>query len=229
MMVKKVLLLLLTVTYLADYSAQSDICNEWTLQERREMAVEWRDAIAESGLVVVMESNNRQINYLETQLNANQIKSEKRKNKLRKELEELRAETISKAEETIVAFNENFDFSAVYFIWDNDMRYILRQSDTAVFLADDLTYLDSSPYQAADEIYFLIRGRADRSSGRSGMEGFIIRNKELNPLCTPFPYFLSRNDNNFFNAIFSIFSPDLYGEREMSQVAERFNRRLHGF
>ncbi|TVQ49013.1 MAG: hypothetical protein EA362_05115 [Saprospirales bacterium] len=211
-------------------NTQSEICNEWTLEERRELAVKWIDAIAEKGLVVVMESNSRQINYLESQLKTAKIeKSERRKKRTQKQLEELRTTTREKAEETIEAFNKYFEFSDVYFLWDYNIRDVIQQSDAAVFLADDLTYMDSSPFDATDEVYFLIRGRADRSSGRSGMEGFLIRNKELNPLCTPFPFFLARNQNNFFNAIFSIFSPELYTERPMNQVADRFNSRLKGF
>lgn len=229
-MMKLTFIALIFFGFFAEGIAQNEICNEWTLQERREMAVEWIDAIATSGLVVVMESNSRQITYLETQLKAaKNDESERRIKRTQKQLEELRKKALDKAEETIEAFNEHFEFSDVYYVWDHDMRHVLNQSDTAVFLADDLTYLDNSPFEANDEVYFLIRGRADRSSGRSGMEGFLIRNKELNPLCTPFPFFLARNQNNFFNVIFSIFQPDLYSERPMSQVAERFNSSLKDY
>ena len=211
-------------------NTQSEICNDWTLQERRELAAEWINEIAASGIVVVMESRSRQISYLESQLKKTKNdKSERSKKRTQKQLDELTAKALDKAEETIEAFNEHFEFSDIYFIWDHDMRHVLNQSDTALFLANDLTYLDNSPFEATNEVYFLIRGRADRSSGRSGMEGFLIRNKELNPLCAPFPFFLARNQNNFFNVIFSIFNPDLYSERPMSQVAEMFNSRLKDF
>lgn len=228
-MIIRILTVLLIFSLLEEGNAQNAICNEWSLQERRELARNWKAELAESGLVVVMESNRRKMDYLQSQLEGNQELSKKRKVKITEDLEKLRTETLKKAEKTIEGFRKNFDFSEVFFIWDYNIRAILNQADTAVLLTDDLDYLDLSPFQSSDEIFFLIRGRADRNSGRSGMQGFLIRNRALNPLCAPFPYFLSRNENNFFNVIFSIFKPDLYGEREMSQVAERFNSRLHAF
>lgn len=210
-------------------NAQVHPCEELSIEERREMAVEWIDRLEENGLIISLVSNRRQLDHLRSLLAQPGNQSERNIARSQKKYEELKEKTEETAKNAIAAFAKNYDFSPVYFIWDYDIPTLWQRPDSNIFVNSELEfYAEPQFYGKAEKLFVLYRGRVEAARG-SGIEAWIVRNHQYNYLCRPFPYFVGRNNNWFINALLSVFHPDLYQERDLMRVAEMFQERFESF
>nr|MBS0037921.1 hypothetical protein [Saprospiraceae bacterium] len=216
--------------FIRDLSAQSDsiTCAELSRSDRVEWAGIWIEKIKDHGIIVVLESNRRKMEFLENALENPENLSSQQKRSHRKELDQLREKTAKKGEQMIAGFAENYTFSKVHFIWDHDIPHLIARPDTNLLLDPSMQYMKKSHFEHPNELYFLVRGRVDPATG-SGIQAFLVRNVDFNPLCRPFPFYVARNENFIVNVLLSIFNPDLYGERSGSKVAEDLDNKFHRF
>ncbi len=205
-----------------------DPCDTLSRDDRRAMAVEWIDQLSKNGMVIILESNRRQIEHLENNLENAGEREDRRTRQDRKRLEEIQTLTRERSLSFMQAFDKHFDFADVYYTWDFNLPHLRNNPDTALLLDDHLDYSPEIRLKNTDEVFFMVSGSVPQSRG-SGLDAFMIRNVEYRYLCPPFPYYLARNDNWFLNALASIFFPDAYGERSHERVAEIFQERFKNF
>ena len=224
-----VLVILVTLTFQSLPGAlASDPCDELTRDERRALAVQWIDQLAENGMIIVLESNRRQIEYLSSLVDNSAQRTDRQIKRDQEKLKELEYSTRKRALNSMKAFEDHFDFAKVFFIWDYNLPHVRSNPDTALFLDRDLELNTEISLHSTDDVFFLVGGRVPQSRG-SGLEAYMVGNQEYRYLCPPFPYYVGRNNNWFLNALISVFIPDAYDERSLIRIAELFQENFKNF
>lgn len=209
-------------------SSAANPCEELDKEERFNRAGIHIQNIKSSGVVVVLESNRRKMEVLEREVDIVDEEKNSKKSRSKKKLENLQEKTNERAQSMMMGFEDHYDFSEVFFIWDFDIPHLRSRPDSSLLLNRDLEYFPTTDFSGDGDLYFIMRGRVDQGTG-SGLEAYIVKDRNLNYLCRPFPYYVGRNDNWFINALFSIFDPNLYGEREAAKIAQMFQKKFEDF
>jgi hypothetical protein len=121
------------------------------------------------------------------------------------------------------AFQDNYDFSALLFIFDHSTDELQDGRSSGIFL--DSTLEVDEAIQLRDPPFFFLRF----GSTSSGVEAMVITDEHFRDLSKPFPFYQRLNDfSSFMNSIFFLFSPNRK-EEDIQRVVDKLNKKLYKY
>lgn len=167
-------------------------------------------------LVFRLSSNYRKIQEIERLYSneSDEIKRARFENMLMEVQEKTKKESII----LINAFDKNYEFSEVLFLYDTAMVSLNSGVEKGIFLNENLE-IDSSIELKGRNYWVSYFGRNPTGQTKSDVEGFVTMNSELELLPPPFPYF-----------VFKLKSPYIfminYEKAYLNAAVKKFNKHL---
>ncbi len=166
-------------------------------------------------LIVRIPTYSAQIEYLEKALEDNESKY------MRKKLIKYKDKREKMKRDCIDGFQDNYDFSEVYFIADTSMSTFLATYDEEHLLkGNSLASYDRK------KLFFCIKGNTSQySNGHKA--AWLIMDYRMKPLPDRFPYYVG--ERNVVQSLFSIFTSIFGGtyQRSMAEIATKFNEQFY--
>lgn len=195
---------------LPNFSLAQNECTSFSRKERKEIASQIISEILPNEVVAIrLQGFKKQIEELDRLISSGNITGQA--------LEKLEARRMDYVSSTLMwyehlknAFAQYYDQSKVEFYLDFDQSK-MGQQDVELWLDEN-----GQPEKRSEQIHpvlYLVQG----STAKRGLEAFMIRDRDFNPVCSPIPtYYKTNNLSTFF----------LTGEREMRKKAINLARAL---
>ncbi len=169
--------------------------------ERRAIAAQAITDLKDGVLVLRLKSKKNKITKIE-ELMASPRVSENEKNKLRRELERTIDERNRDNLSLTFAFDKNYKFSDIYYIYDTASVSLKNGQRSGIFLNKNLE-LDAS-ISIPEGKFFVIRTGTTDNSVTTGVEALVIMDQNFKDLTRPFPYYVRVNSiGRLFTRIFN--------------------------
>ncbi|MEM1319150.1 MAG: hypothetical protein AAGG75_02775 [Bacteroidota bacterium] len=192
--------LLILIGSMNSLQAQSTEEASLSYYKQLELAYESIGELKEGALVVVLRSYNRKIKEMNRLLKSSSV-SGTDKARLQQQLRETIAERDADNREFLQAFQNNYDFSKCFVMYDTAAAQ-LKSGVTAGYLLDNNLKPDPSISLEELSIYVVRVGSLDAST-TSGFEALIVADNNFDNLEKPFPYFVRlRGIGSLINKIF---------------------------
>ncbi len=175
-------------------------------------------------LVLRLKSYNNKITRLK-ELIANPDVKDKDREKLEKELETTISERDSYNNDLVAAFNDNYKFSPVYFMYDTS-SVALKNGARKGFLLDENLRVDPTISISEDSVFMAYIGTLDPAD-YSGVEALIITDSQFEVLPAPFPFYIRVNSLGL--VLGKIFSPKQSVKRDTQKMVSKLEHKLSEF
>ena len=181
-------------------------------------------ALHEGALVVRLKTKRNKIEKLQESLASDQL-SEKDRKRLTKELQSTIEENEKYNTELIAAFNNNYKFSAVYFMYDTS-SVTLKIGGKSGFLLNKELKVDPQITITQDSFFVVYNGELDATNS-PGIEALIVMDSRFEVLPSPFPYYVK--SNSFWLMLGRIFSSKNAVKRDVTKVVTELDHELNFF
>ena len=192
-------------------------------KERTDLSKKSIKELREGVLIVRLKTGKNQINALNRMINSKSLAPDVKKvYKERKEnmLVANREHNLA----IISAFNEKYKFSDVLFMPDTCVHLLNAGQKSGYFLNKELIFDDT--ISLGNKNYFIAFHGTPNTTTKSGVEGLVILDKNMNELADPFPFFTGRTT---IRKTFSNFLNKTDNKDHYAPTVEKMNKRLHVF
>jgi hypothetical protein len=154
-------------------------------------------------------------------LSQNDAISEKQRNRVLREYNELIARRDQFNHALIQAFDAHFNFCTYQLIYDYQLRIAKPVINHA--RAEPFTYkqMDGTEYR--------LRLGKTREAEQFGIQALVLTNDEGQDLSDPFPYYVRLNKRTWLEGLISIFNPDGYKRKDPEELVKQLNYQLWEF
>jgi len=188
------------------------------------MAVQKVKSLKSGTLIIQLEGFEKKINTLEDLINSKEI-SERKKLKLKKDLSNTRNARDTFNSKMISAFQTEYQFSKVLFMFDSNRKRIKTGETKGLFLGMDLE--PDLNQELTDSTFYILRVGYVGGHAGSGIEALIISDSKYNDIQKPFPYYY--RINSFSSVLKQIFFPSTNIRKDPVDLARKVQKELVSF
>jgi hypothetical protein len=175
-------------------------------------------------LVVRLPSQRAKLEAMQAVMNTPTTSGPARR-RLEAQILQIEAENRNYCLAVMAAFQAQYNFSKVLFIFDYDTEALQNGQHSGIFLNRSLEVSPGIALLDTTSWYFLRFG----TTGESGVDAMIISDKRLRDLEKPFPFYQRLNDfTSFLNGLLFFVNPNRQ-EEDLLRVVEKLNKKLHRY
>lgn len=210
--------------FLGLFFSTNMIAQELSRKERVVLAEQSIKDLKDGTLVLRLKSKRNKIEKLEELLAKSDIKESVRSSlndELKKTIDQRNRYNIS----LINAFEENYSFSNIYYMYDTASVSLRNGTRSGIFLDKSLE-LDSA-IEIPEGAFFVAKTGTTNSTSTTGVEALVIMDDQLKDMQRPFPYYVRLNS---IGRLFTrIFNHKNLVKKDSKAVVEKLNRNLNKY